>query len=80
MIVIEPYLEWAISGIMNAKVFVTTYHSDRYAAFTGILSFIIAFIALPIALIKIYYVPDKFYRRMSYKKQYGGVFYDIRSR
>lgn len=79
-LLIEPYLEWAIAGIMNVKYMVSTNPSDRYSNFTGVVCFILAFIVVPGALLKIYYVPLKQFRKRSYKEPFGNVFYDIRTR
>ena len=79
-LLIEPYLEWAIAGIMNVRVIISTHSADRFSNFTGILSFILAFVVLPLALLKIYLAPILQFRRREYTDRFGVVFFDIRSR
>lgn len=73
-------MEWGIAGIMNVRVIISTNSADRFSNFTGILSFILAFIVVPLALFKIYYVNRIKFKKREYIDKFGVVFYDIRTR
>lgn len=80
MILIEPYMEYAIAGIMNMHHYGTKGASDGFSNFCGFISMFIAFTIIPCIFYSAYAVPKEEFRRLSHKDKYGVIFLDIKSR
>lgn len=80
MFLIEPYMEYAIAGIMNMQHYDTTFSSDEFANLCGFISMFIAFTIMPCVFYSAYAVPKEKFRYKTHKDPYGVIFLDIKSR
>lgn len=78
MILIEPYMEFAIAGIMNMKHMASTSASDEFSNVTGFFTIILAFSIIPGVFILAYSVDPKKYRSKKHTAKFGMIFYDIK--